>query len=235
MPLFDWLAVQLQRLDTLLMQPLGWLALLSGIAGVLLVIVSAFVRTMIPLRWLAVGSNVGFIGFGIFSGSMLLVVLHAVLLPVNAVRVAQMVLLTRRVRVHADSQQLELWLRPYMRSNRYRAGHLIFERGSQADRLYFLADGRIELPDVGQTLEGGEIFGEIAFFSPEGRRSSSARCATACTVLSIDESTFRQLAYQNPGFGMEVMRLIAGRLSQDVERLRSALPAPGSQVDTSAT
>ncbi len=235
MPLFDWLALQLQRLDVLLTQPLGWLALVLGVLGVLLVIISAFVRTMIPLRWLAVGSNVGFIGFGAFSGSMLLVVLHAVLLPVNAVRVAQMVLLTRRVRVRADAQQLELWLRPYMRSNRFRAGKTIFENGSAADRLYFLADGRIELPEVGRTLEGGQMFGEIAFFAPDGRRSSSARCVTDCTVLSIDEGTFRQLAYQNPAFGMEVMRLIAGRLSQDVQRLQAALPAPGGQVDTSAT
>jgi CRP-like cAMP-binding protein len=64
------------------------------------------------------------------------------------------------------------------------------------------------------------MFGEIAFFAPDRRRSSSARCATGCTVLSIDEDTFKQLVYQNPDFGLEVVRLIAGRLSQDVQRLQ---------------
>ena len=79
-------------------QPEHVLAVLSACAAGLLVIVSAFVRTMIPLRWLAVGSNVGFIVYGLLQPVPLMVVLHAVLLPVNVVRVVQMVRLTRRVR-----------------------------------------------------------------------------------------------------------------------------------------
>ena len=77
------------------------------------------------------------------------------------------------------------------------------------------------------------MFGEIAFFAPDRRRSSSARCVTPCTVLSIDEATFRQLVYQNPDFGLEVVRLIAGRLSQDVLRLQAA-GAPVSAVEPGA-
>jgi CRP-like cAMP-binding protein len=151
-----------------------------------------------------------------------MVLLHAVLLPVNLWRVRQMVNLTRRVtRSTADPQQMEIWLRPYMRSRKLRAGTLLFERGDPADRLYFLAEGQVELPEVGRTLQAGQMFGEIAFFAPDRRRSSSARCATACTVLSIDEDTFKQLVYQNPDFGLEVVRLIAGRLSQDVQRLQA--------------
>jgi CRP/FNR family transcriptional regulator, cyclic AMP receptor protein len=91
-----------------------------------------------------------------------------------------------------------------------------------ADRLYFLAAGQIELPEVGRRLDAGQMFGEIAFFAPDRRRSSSARCVTPCTVMSIDEATFKQLVYQNPDFGLEVVRLIASRLSQDVSRLRAA-------------
>jgi CRP-like cAMP-binding protein len=168
-----------------------------------------------------VASNVGFILYGLTHPALLMVLLHSVLLPANLWRVRQMVRLTRRVSAIAvDAHQLEVWLRPYMRARRRRAGSVIFRRGDLADRLYFLADGRIELPDVGRTLEAGEMFGEIAFFAPDRRRSSVARCLTDCTVLSIDEDTFRQLIYQNPDFGLEVMRLIAGRLCQDVQRLQ---------------
>jgi CRP-like cAMP-binding protein len=102
----------------------------------------------------------------------------------------------------------------------------LFTRGSKADRMYFLADGRIALPDVGRTLEAGQMFGEIAFFAPERWRSSAAQCLTACTVLSIDEDTFKQLVYQNPEFGLEVMHLIAARLCQDIERLQAQKDAP---------
>ena len=159
-----------------------------------------------------------------------MVALHAVLLPVNAVRVWQMIRLTRRVAAStADAQQLEIWLRPYMRSRQLAAGKQLFAAGDVADRLYFLASGRIELPEIGRVLEAGQMFGEIAFFAPDRRRSSGARCLTACTVLSIDEDTFKQLVYQNPDFGLEVVRLIAGRLTDDVRRLQSSATS-GSPV-----
>ncbi len=207
----------------LMTQPKQMVAMASAGVAALLVIVSAFVRTMIPLRWLAVGSNLGFVLYGVLFPNPLMVLLHVVLLPVNLWRVRQMVRLTRRVSAAAaDPQQLGLWLRPYMRAAQLKAGAVLFERGAQADRLYFLAEGRIDLPDVGRSMDAGQMFGEIAFFAPDGRRSSSARCATDCTVLSIDETTFKQLVHQNPDFGLEVMRLIAARLSQDVQRLQTA-------------
>lgn len=235
MPTFDMLAAHAATLAAALTQPQELLALVSAAVAGLLVIVSAFVRTMIPLRWLAVGSNVGFIVYGLAHPSLLMVALHAVLLPVNLWRVRQMVQLTRRVSSSsADPKQMEVWLRPYMRSRDYRAGQRVFERGAVADRLYFLAAGQVELPEVGSRLDAGQMFGEIAFFAPDRRRSSSARCLTPCTVLSIDEATFKQLVYQNPDFGLEVVRLIAGRLSQDVRRLRAAEAAAASAVQPAA-
>ncbi|HEY2257444.1 MAG TPA: cyclic nucleotide-binding domain-containing protein, partial [Variovorax sp.] len=68
----------------------------------------------------------------------------------------------------------------------------------------------------------GRLFGEIAFFAPDKRRSLTARCATDCTVLRIDESTFKQLYFQNPAFGFEVVTLVAGRLMADLQRVRAA-------------
>ena len=144
------------------------------------------------------------------------------MLPVNLWRVDQMIRLTRRVSASAaDAQQLEVWLRPYMRARRLRAGQTVFSVCDVADRLYFLVIGTVELPEVGRRLEAGQMFGEIAFFAPDRRRTSSARCLTPCQLMSIDEDTFRQLVYQNPDFGLEVVQLIAGRLSDDVRRLRA--------------
>ncbi len=223
MSLIAFVGQPVEHMLDLMTQPQQLVAMASAGVAALLVIVSAFVRTMIPLRWLAVGSNLGFVLYGVLFPNPLMVLLHAVLLPVNLWRVRQMVRLTRRVSAAAsDPQQLGLWLRPYMRARQLKAGAVLFERGALADRLYFLAEGRIDLPEVGRTMDAGQMFGEIAFFAPDGRRSSSARCATDCTVLSIDEATFKQLVHQNPDFGLEVMRLIAGRLSQDVQRLQTA-------------
>jgi CRP/FNR family transcriptional regulator, cyclic AMP receptor protein len=224
----ETLSLYTDRLIAALAQPEQAFALGSAAVATLLVIISAFVRTMIPLRWLAVGSNVGFIVYGLVHPSLLMVLLHVVLLPVNLWRVLQMVRLTRVVSAAADREQIALWLRPHMRSRRHKAGTVLFERGAAADRLYFLADGEMDLPDVGRQLQAGQMFGEIAFFTPGGRRTSSARCRTACTVLSIDAATFKQLIYQNPDFGLEVLRLVAARLSQDVQRLRAEAAGTGA-------
>ena len=229
--MLEWTSRQLAQLLASLSDPVQLLALASAALAGALVIAGAFVKTMIPLRWLAVASNLGFIVYGLAHPAPLMVVLHAVLLPANLWRVGQMVRLTRRVNASvADAQQLEVWLRPYMRAKRYRAGASVFEVGDVADRLYFVVEGTVQLPEVGRTLQAGQMFGEIAFFAPDRRRSSSARCLTPCQLMSIDEDTFRQLVYQNPDFGLEVVRLIAGRLSADVVRL-SAHPEQGRPGD----
>ena len=54
-------------------------------------------------------------------------------------------------------------------------------------------------------------------------RTATARCGSACTVLTISESTFTQLYYQNPEFGFLMISLVAGRLSADVKRLENKL------------
>jgi hypothetical protein len=199
----------------------------AALAGAF-VIAGALVKTMIPLRWLAVASNVGFIVYGLLHPNLLMVVLHGLMLPANLWRVAQMMRLVRQVSAASlGRQEMERWLRPHMRRRRLAAGTRVFERGDAASRLYLLAEGRIELPEVQRTIQAGSMFGEIAFFAPEGRRSSSAVCATDCTLLSIDEAAFMQLLHQEPAFGLQMLRLVAARLSQDVQRLQAAAGEAG--------
>ena len=50
------------------------------------------------------------------------------------------------------------------------------------------------------------------------------------TVLSIDESTVRQLYHQNPAFGLKMIDLVAGRLSADIDRLNEQLRAARAQL-----
>ncbi len=224
MALSEILRTQVASLLAQLADPVQALGLLAAGLAAALILVSAFVKTIIPLRWLAVGSNLGFALYGLLHPNWLLLALHATLLPVNLWRVLEMQRLTRRVqRASSDDARSGAWLQPHMRRRRMRAGQVLFRKGDLADRLYLLAEGSIELVESGQTLAPGRMFGEIAFFAPDRRRSATARCTTACTVLSIDETSFRQLYFQNPAFGFEVVRLIAGRLTDDVQRLQTQL------------
>ena len=218
-------------LSTAIATPLAVLALCSAAVAALLVIVSSFVKTMIPLRCLAVGGNLGFLVYGAIHPSLVMMLLHGALLPVNIYRAAEMVRLTRRVRAAAAAGDLSgVWLKPYMRKQRLKAGDVLFRKGDTADHLYFLAEGRIEFIEIGEAMAPGSLFGEIAFFAPDKRRTLTARCTVDSTVLRIDEATFQQLYFQNPAFGFQVVTLVAGRLMADRNRLEHRLAASQSEA-----
>ena len=221
--------------EAALNSPNELMAIVSVIVAGAFVLVSSFVKTMIPLRWLAIGSNLGFVAYGALHPSYPMLLLHSALLPINLYRLAEMVKLTRRVKAVSTENALSgVWLKPYMRSARLAAGTVLFRKGDPGDRLYLLADGRIDLVEFGSSILPGQIFGEIAFFAPDRSRRATARCGVESTVLSIDESTVNQLYYQNPAFGFQMIELVAGRLSADVRRLTEELMSTRAQLEASA-
>jgi CRP-like cAMP-binding protein len=110
-----------------------------------------------------------------------------------------------------------------MKATRRKAGDVLFKKGDEAEHLYLLAEGRVEFVEIQESVGPGRVFGEIAFFAPVRRRTLTARCAEECLVLSVNQSTVRQIYYQNPGFGFELIGLVAGRLSADITRLQEQL------------
>jgi phosphotransferase system glucose/maltose/N-acetylglucosamine-specific IIC component len=204
----------------------GLIALISVAVAAALIFAGSFVKTMIPLRWLGLGSNFGFIVYGALFPSLPVLALHSLLVPVNLYRLVEMIRLSRRVDAAAQVQDTSgLWLRPYMKRRKLKTGAVLFRKGDLADHLYMLVSGRIELVEIGNELPAGRIFGEIAFFAPDRRRTLTARCLEDSEVLAINESTVRQLYFQNPEFGFQVIGLVAGRLSADIRRLEAALDA----------
>lgn len=219
MSLSEITALAESSLKAMLSSPEQIVAVVSVIIATGLMVVSSFVKTMIPLRWLGVGGNFGFLVYGALHPSIPMLLLNGLLLPINIVRAVEMIRLTKRVRA-AASESTGVWLKPYMMRTKRKAGEVLFRKGDPAQHLYFLAEGRIEIVEIGVFIEPGHMFGEIAFFAPDKRRTNTARCVGACTVLTIDESTVNQLYYQNPEFGFQLMALVAGRLTADVQRLQ---------------
>jgi CRP-like cAMP-binding protein len=160
-----------------------------------------------------------------------MLILHALLLPANIYRAADMMVLTRRVNAAAAARDTSgLWLRPYMKRRKLKAGTVLFRKGDPADHLYMLISGRMELVEIGAELPPGRVFGEIALFSPDRQRTLTARCVETCQLLSIDESTMRQIYYQNPDFGFQMIGLVASRLIADVHRLEAAVAAAKTEA-----
>ncbi len=59
-----------------------------GFAAAVLTLLAFAQKRMLPMRFLAIGANISFIGYGFLNELYPVLVLHIVLLPINAVRLA---------------------------------------------------------------------------------------------------------------------------------------------------
>ena len=204
-----------------------WIVVAAWLAA-LLVFSSFFMKTIVPLRILAVVSNVAFIGYaslglayGVFGRVYPILVLHSCLLPLNLYRLREVRRLINAVREASDDQALDALI-PYMKGERRRAGDVLFRQGEPADRLYFLQSGRVAFPEVGKHVSGGEVFGEVGLFAPDQTRTLTAVCEEDCRLVTISRDKALELYYQNPKFGFFLLRLVSGYLVRDRGELTAA-------------
>jgi CRP/FNR family transcriptional regulator, cyclic AMP receptor protein len=204
----------------------GAATLVVSLIGVALIAAASFTKTMVPLRALTVSSDIVLLIAAAMTPEPASVVLYLLLIPVNTYRLFEVMRITRRVTEASQAGDLSgLWLRHYMKSKRLARGDVLFHKGDDADALYLLIEGELELVEIGKLQPPCQLFGEISFFSPERRRTLTARCRTDCVVLSVSESVFRQLYFQNPKLAFHVSSLIAHRLGADIQRLTRQLDA----------
>jgi CRP/FNR family transcriptional regulator, cyclic AMP receptor protein len=190
-----------------------------------LVLATFSMRTMIPLRLLGISSNVAFIVYGWLDGLVPIVVLHAILLPLNIYRFAEMRRLVRQVRDAGTGAAGLAALLPYMKPLSLAAGATLFAKGENADAMYLLIEGRIHLPEFKVDIEAGEMVGEIGLFSPDGVRMATAVCVEDCRLQSITRDRVRELVFQNPRLAFYLIGVVSSRLIEDLKIIERKVAA----------
>jgi CRP/FNR family cyclic AMP-dependent transcriptional regulator len=111
----------------------------------------------------------------------------------------------------------------------YAAGETIIAEGKSATEMFIVKKGRvsvrvgeIQVEEVGP----GGILGEMALLDRTAR-SAEAVALEATDVLPIDERVFIILVQETPGFALDVLRVLAGRLRR-MNELASALDQSGA-------
>jgi CRP/FNR family transcriptional regulator, cyclic AMP receptor protein len=196
-------------------------------------IVSAYSKTMIRLRVASTITNFLGVVVGATSGNMAVLARHVILFPLDLMRLHEMRKLVANVKRAADGELKVEWLKPFMHPRRVKAGAVLFRKGEEADRAYMLTEGEIELSEIGIRLPPGTLFGEMALFTHEGVRTATARALTDCRLLSITYEEFEQLYFQNPQFGLYLVRLIVRRFQANTQQLE-AVASPRTTEDASA-
>jgi CRP/FNR family cyclic AMP-dependent transcriptional regulator len=196
------------------------LIVIAAWVAALLVFSSFFMKTMIPLRVVAITSNVAFViyallglKYGIFGRVYPILVLHSSLLPLNVLRLREMKRLINAVSTASKSETFE-YLIPYMRSEIHPKGAMLFGKGDAADKLFLIEEGSIFFPELGKRLSSGAVFGEVGLFAPQSVRSVSAVCEEDCRLHAITKDKVLELYYQNPRFGFFLIRMVSALVQE---------------------
>jgi len=197
----------------------------AGYVAALLVFLTFYMKTMIPLRVVGICSNLAFIAYGALDGLYPVLVLHLILLPLNAFRLREMLRLTQRVREAAGGDLNMDWLKHFASARRASAGDVLLRKGDPASAMFYLVSGRYRLTELGFDVLPGEVIGELGLLAPGAVRTQTLECIENGEVLQMGYEQVKQLYYQNPEFGFYLLQLSAERLFNNIARLERELAA----------
>jgi len=198
---------------------------IAGYLAAVLVFLTFYMKTMIPLRIIGICSNCMFIIYGSLNGLYPVLVLHLILLPLNGLRLREMLRLTQQVRRAAQGDLNMDWLKPFTSTRWAKSGDVLFRKGDTADAMFFVVSGRYRLTEFGIHILPGEIVGELGLFALDKSRTQTLECIEDGELMRISYEQVKQLYYQNPQFGFYFVQLTTRRLFENIGRLDRELAA----------
>ena len=192
---------------------------LVGYLASALVFATFYMKTMMPLRTVAIASNFAFISYGYLGGMAPILILHVALLPLNLWRLYQTRQLVKKVRLATEGNLSFDWLIPHMSHRSFATGETIFRKGDPARELFLITAGTVRLTELRIEVEKGSMVGEIGVFSPHKARTATAVAVTRVDVLAIAEDRVIALYNDNREFGFYLVSLITKRLVANFEEL----------------
>jgi hypothetical protein len=197
------------------------LANMLALMGAAFFVATLLVRTIVPLRFIGIVSNLFFIAYGALAGNAPTFFLYLLSLPINVIRLRQMLNLVKKARLSAQGDLSMDWLRPFMTPRKYRSGDVLFHKGDNAKEMFMTVTGKFLVTEIGVEIPPGRMMGELGFVAPKNRRTQTVECTEDGDVLAITYEKLLELYFQNPEFGYYFLRLTTDRLLQNISRLET--------------
>ena len=221
----------LERLEHFVLISIN-LANFLALLGAIFYVATLLMRTIIPLRVSAIISDIFFVAYAVLANSVTTFILYILLLPINLVRLNQMLRLVKKARISAQGDLSMDWLKPFMTRRKFRRGDMLFRKGEPANEMFFTATGQFLVTELGIELPAGRIVGELGFLSPNNRRTQSVECVEDGEVLAITYDKLLEIYFQNPEFGYYFLRLSSDRLLQNIARLEGIIEQYKANADS---
>jgi CRP/FNR family cyclic AMP-dependent transcriptional regulator len=194
----------------------------TGFIGAGLTLASYAMKSMMPLRVVALASSVFFLAYGWIEAALPTLVLNIGMILINSKKAWEIRSLVRAIEQAKSDTPIAEWLLPHMTRRQAKAGQTLWKKGDVATEMIYLESGTLRLVEHEEQLAPGLLIGEIGLFSPDNRRTLTVDCATDCTLYSLTKDGMAQLYFQNPKLGYHIMRLIVARLTRDADKARQS-------------
>jgi hypothetical protein len=199
------------------------LANMFALVGAIFFVATLLTQTMVPLRVSNMFGCAFFVGFGALAGDVKTFLLYLLLLPINAVRLRQMLNLVKKARSATQGDTSMEWLKPFMTERKYRKGDVLFKKDDAAHEMLLTVTGRFLVKEIGVELPPGRLMGELGFLTPNNRRTATIECTEDGHVLTITYEKLLEIYFQNPQFGYYFLVLTSQRLLENIARLEAII------------
>ncbi len=199
------------------------LANMFALVGAIFFVATLLTQTMVPLRVSNMFGCAFFVGFGALAGDVKTFLLYLLLLPINAVRLRQMLHLVKKARSATQGDTSMEWLKPFMTERKYRKGDILFKKDDAAHEMLLTVTGKFLVTEIGVELPPGRLMGELGFLTPNNRRTATIECIEDGHVLTIAYEKLLEIYFQNPQFGYYFLVLTSQRLLENISRLEGII------------
>src|SRR5260221_11824390 len=111
------------------------LANMFALVGAIFFVATLLTQTMVPLRVANMFGCAFFAGCGALAGDVKTFLLYLLLLPINGVRLRQMLNLVKKARNATQGDTSMEWLKPFMTERKYRKGNILFKKDDAAHEM----------------------------------------------------------------------------------------------------
>jgi hypothetical protein len=211
------------------------LANMFALVGAIFLVATLLMHTMVPLRIANMAGCTFFVAFGALSGNVATFILYLLLLPINAIRLRQMLNLIKRARIATEGDTSLEWLKPFMTERKYRRGDKLFKKDDAATEMFLTVTGKFLVREIDVELPPGRLMGELGFLTPNKRRTATVECIEDGQVMTITYDRLLEIYFQNPQFGYYFLVLTSQRLLENISRLEGIIAQEKAARQTLAT
>jgi len=147
-------------------------------------------------------------------------ILHIVLLPVNAWRLREIFQLVKSVQETADDSKVFNALVPFAKRITVARGEVVIRKSDPSDALYLVLEGKLWVEEAEAEIGPGSIVGEMGVLSRTNRRTATVDARTDCVLGRVSTEDFQRVYFADPSLGLSLIRLIIDRLTREVEAQR---------------